>query len=109
MITQEQAGEIYNLYSQIDTCESFIAQLQEFIMQCEGRVPDVIDKSYHQFGSIQISIPYFESGKFRTDKGARLFNINYSLALKVIKSHKRVLKNRLKKIEEELFTKKNQL
>ncbi|MBO7617304.1 MAG: hypothetical protein J6T22_09320 [Bacteroidales bacterium] len=102
MIKKELAREIYNIYSQIETCDKLIADLEGFVKACDGNVPDLIDKDYCSYGSIQISIPYFDKGKFKTDGGARLFNINYSLALKVIKSHKRTLKNLLKKLDEEL-------
>ena len=101
MITKEVAASIYNIYSQLDTCDKFISDLQEFIKECDNHVPDIIDESYKTYGSIQLEVPYFESGRFKTGS-ARLFNINYSLALKVIKSHKRMLKNRLKKINNEI-------
>ena len=97
MITKELAMQIYNIYSQIETCDLLIKDLEGFVKQCEGNVPDIIDENYRTFGSIQISVPYFEQGMFKTGS-ARVFNINYSIALKVIKSHKRMLKNRLKKL-----------
>ncbi len=102
IINKETAMQVYNIYSQIETCDKLIADLEKFIKECEGKVPDVIDESYKTFGSISIAIPYFAGGKFQSN-GARIFNINYSLALKVIKSHKRLLKKRLEKIQQTLI------
>lgn len=102
MITKEQAKDIYNIYSQIDTCEKLIEDLKNFIDQNGKHVPDIIDDNYTTYGSIQIQVPYFESGKF-SSSGARIFNINYSMAIKVLKSHVRTLRNRLKKIDTEII------
>ena len=96
-ITKNTARKIYNLYSQIDTTEGIITDLNEFIRKWnEGGEPPVITDNYNPYGSIEISIPYFESGKFKKG-GARVFNISYPAALKVLKSHLRSLKNTLKK------------
>ena len=102
IINKETAMQVYNIYSQIESCDKLIADLDRFIKACEGRVPDIIDESYKTFGSISIAVPHFESGQFKSS-GARIFNINYSLALKVIKSHKRLLKKRLEKIQQTLI------
>ena len=102
MITKEQSAAIFNLYSQIETCDQLINDLQKFIQECDGRVPDIIDESYRHYGSIEICVPYFEKGRFKND-GARVFNVNYSIALKVIKSHRRMLKKRLEKLQNQIL------
>lgn len=100
MVTKEQAQQIYNIYAQIETCDKLLSELESAVQSCKGKVPDIIDESYKTHGSICIEVPYFENGTFIASKGARVFNINYSLAIKVIKSHKRLLQNRLKKINQ---------
>lgn len=101
-VTKETAMRIYNLYSQIDTTEKIIAELNEFIQKWnEGGQPPVVTDNYKPYGSIEISIPYFEAGKFKQG-GARVFNISYPAAMKVLKSHLRSLKNTLKKVIEEV-------
>ena len=102
MITKEQSAAIFNIYSQIETCDQLINDLQQFIQECDNHVPDIIDESYQRYGSIEIAIPYFESGRFKNGS-ARLFNINYSIALKVIKSHRRMLKKRLAKLQNQIL------
>lgn len=102
MITKEQAAQIFNIYSQIDTCDTLINDLQRFIQECDNHVPDIIDENYRTYGSISINIPYFEHGRFK-DAGARVFNINYSIAMKVIKSHRRFLKKRLEKLQKQIY------
>ena len=96
-IDKEKARNIYNLYSQIETTEKIIKELQEFIQKYnDGNPPqDIIPANYNPYGSIEISIPYFEGGKF-ADKGARVFNISYPAAIKVLKSHLRCIKKQLK-------------
>ena len=102
MIIKEQSAAIYNIYSQIESCDQLINDLQKFIQECDNHVPDIIDESYHTYGSISIEIPYFEHGQFKK-AGARVFNINYSIALKVIKSHRRQLKKRLEKLQNQIL------
>lgn len=104
MITKEQARSIFNIYSQIDTCTKIIEELENFVKECDNNVPDVIDENYQMYGSIEIAIPYFESGKFKKG-GARVFNINYSQAIKVLKSQRRMLKKRLEKLNNEVVIK----
>ena len=97
IIDKEKARTIYNLYSQIETTEEIISQLKEFIQKYnEGNPPPVIPDNYTAYGSIEISIPYFEAGQFEKG-GARVFNISYPAAMKVLKSHVRCIKNKLKK------------
>lgn len=96
-IDKDRARKIYNFYSQIETTERIIADLNEFIAKYnEGQPPAVMDENYHPYGSISITIPYFEAGQFK-DGGARVFNISYPAALKVLKSHIRGLRRQLKK------------
>ncbi|MBR4620542.1 MAG: hypothetical protein IKO46_06130 [Salinivirgaceae bacterium] len=102
MITKEQSAAIFNIYSQIETCDQLINDLQKFIQECDNHVPDIIDEYYKRYGSITIEIPYFEKGRFKNG-GARVFNINYSIALKVIKSHRRQLKKRLEKLQNQIL------
>ncbi len=102
MITKEQSAAIFNIYSQIETCDQLINDLQKFIQECDNHVPDIIDESYRQYGSIEICVPYFEKGRFKNGS-ARVFNINYSIALKVIKSHRRMLKKRLAKLQNQIL------
>lgn len=108
-IDKERARKIYNYYSQIETTEKIIADLEEFIRKYnEGEPPAVMDENYSPYGSIEISIPYFEHGQFKKG-GARVFNISYPAALKVLKSHirtiKRLLKKELETIGDEINTK----
>ena len=96
-ISKEEARSIYNLYSQIETTEGIIEELKEFIRKYnEGKPPAVIPDNYNPYGSIEISIPYFENGRFKNG-GARVFNISYPAAMKVLKSHVRSIKNQLKR------------
>lgn len=109
-IDKERARKIYNYYSQIETTERIIADLDEFIKKYnEGEPPAVMDENYTAFGSIEISIPYFEAGQFKKG-GARVFNISYPAALKVLKSHirglRRLLKKELESIGDEVAARK---
>lgn len=101
-VTKNTAMKVYNLYSQIETTAKIIAELQEFIKKWnEGGQPPVITDNYKPYGSIEISIPYFERGQFKQG-GARVFNISYPAAIKVLKSHLRCLKHTLKKEIEDI-------
>lgn len=96
MITKEDCKQLYNYYSQIETTESIISDLEKFVKELEGKVPDIIDENYSTFGSIEICIPYFENGRFKKG-GARVFNIRYDAALLVLQDH---VDNLRKKAEE---------
>lgn len=101
-ITKEDCRQLYNLYAQVETTESIIKDLEEFIKSQDGRVPDIIPKSYQTHGSIEINIPYFDNGKF-ADKGARVYHISYHAALRVLKNHVRNLKKEIKQMNEKLL------
>lgn len=87
MITKEDCRLLYNLYAQIDTTEDIINDLEKAIKNCDGKIPSIMDKDYKTYGSIQIEVPYFESGKFDSSKGARIYNIRYDAALLILKDH----------------------
>lgn len=107
MITKEDARLLYNLYAQIETTEGIVNDLEEFVKTQDGRVPDIIDKDYHVHGSIQIEIPYFENGKF-ANKGARVYNISYKAALRVLKNHIKHLKRQIKQMNDSLLGGENE-
>ncbi len=108
MITKEDARLMYNLYAQIETSEEIIGKLEEFVKTQDAQIPDIIDKSYHPHGSIEIHIPYFEAGKFDRNRGSRVFNISYKAALRVLKNHVRNLKKQVKEMNENLLKGGNQ-
>lgn len=101
MISKEDARLLFNLHSQIETTETIITDLQEAVKVQGEQIPDIIDKSYSTFGSIHIEIPYFEGGQF-TKKGARVYNISYNAALRVLKNHVRNLKKQVKELSDKL-------
>lgn len=101
MITKEDARLVYNLYSQIETTEKIINDLEDFVKQQGSRVPDIIDKNYQPYGSITINIPSFESGRF-SEKSARVYNISYNAALRVLKNHIEHLKKQIKTLTENI-------
>ena len=100
IITKEQAREIYNYYSQIETSEKLIADLKRVINK-EKETPrflDIIrDNSYHPHGSICIEVPYFDNlkGEFTREKGSMVYNISYPQAVRVLKAHVKQLKREL--------------
>lgn len=101
-ITKEDCRQLYNLHAQVETTEGIIKDLEGFVKSQGESVPDIIPKSYQTQGSIEISIPYFESGKF-TNKGARVYHISYPAALRVLKNHVRHLKKEIKQMNEKLL------
>lgn len=101
MISKEDARLLFNLHSQIETTQAIISELEEFVKQQGENVPDIIDKNYESFGSIQIEIPYFEAGKF-SKRGAKIYNISYNAALRVLKNHIRNLKKQIKEHSDRL-------
>lgn len=103
-ITKEDCRLLYNLYAQVETTESIIKDLEEFVKSQGERVPDIIPKSYQTHGSIEIHIPYFEGGKF-ANNGARIYHISYPAALRVLKNHVRNLKKEIKQMNEKLLKK----
>lgn len=101
MISKEDARLLYNLHAQIETTQTIISELEEFVKSQGEKVPDIIDKSYSTFGSIHIEIPYFEGGKF-SKRGAKIYNISYNAALRVLKNHIRNLKKQIKEHSDRL-------
>lgn len=101
-ITKEDCRQLYNLHAQVETTECIINDLEEFVKSQGGKVPDIIPKSYQTHGSIEISIPYFEGGKF-ANKGARVYHISYPAALRVLKNHVRHLKKEIKQMNDKLL------
>lgn len=104
MITKEQAREIYNYYSQIETSEKLIADLKRAIEKEKEnpRFQDIIrDNSYHPHGSICLNVPYFDNqtGMFTKEKGSMVFNIGYSQAIRVLKAHVKQLKRELAELQ----------
>ena len=100
-ISKEKAARIYNLYSQIDTTQTLIEDLERFIKECNEHSPRLIPEgTYDHFGSIEISVPYWEEGRFKVGS-ARVCKIKYPAALKVLKSHIRSIKKELKQTIEE--------
>lgn len=100
IITKEQAREIYNYYSQIETSEKLIADLKQAIQKEKEnpRFPDIIrDSSYHPHGSICIDVPYFDNlkGEFTKERGSMVYNISYPQAVRVLKAHVKQLKREL--------------
>ena len=51
MISKEDARLLYNLHSQIETTQTIISDLEEFVKQQGEKVPDIIDKNYNTYGS----------------------------------------------------------
>ena len=71
MISKEDARLLYNLHSQIETTQTIITDLEEFVKEQGEKVPDIIDKDYNTFGSISIDIPYFEGCLLYTSPSPR--------------------------------------
>lgn len=103
MITKEDARRLYNYYSQIETTEKLLSDLEKFIKNQGDNVPDVIPETYQPYGSIEIHIPYFKKGDF--SGSATVYNISYSAAKRVLKNHIRDLKKKVKDLNAQLTTK----
>ncbi len=101
MITKEDCRLLYNIYSQIETTEAIINDLETFVEENGGKVPDVMDCDYKTYGSIQISIPHFEKGKFKCGNAA-VYKIRYDAALLVLKDHVYNLRKQAKELSDKL-------
>ena len=101
MITKEDCRLLYNIYSQIETTEAIINDLETFVKENGGKVPDVMDCDYKTYGSIQISIPHFEEGKFKCGS-ATVYKIRYDAALLVLKGHVYNLQKQAKELSDKL-------
>lgn len=92
---------MYNIYSQIETTETIISELETFVKENDGKVPDVMDCDYKTYGSIEICIPDFEQGKFKCGS-ARVYKIRYDAALLVLKDHVYNLRKQAKELSDKL-------
>lgn len=101
MITKEDCRRMYNYYAQIETTEKLIEDLKKFVKSQDERIPDVIPESYSCHGSIEIHIPTFKQGQFQTGS-ATVYNISYWAALRVLRNHIRILKKKIKELNDEL-------
>ena len=101
MITKEDCRLLYNIYSQIETTEEIINNLETLIEENGGKVPDIMDSDYKTYGSIEISIPTFEQGKFKCGS-ARVYKIRYDAALLVLKDHVYNLRKQAKELSNKL-------
>ena len=102
MITKEDCRLLYNIYSQIETTENIISDLENAIKDCDGNIPEIMSESYALHGSIQIEVPYFKNGQFDKSKGARVYNIRYDAALLVLKDHVYNLRKQAKELSDKL-------
>lgn len=102
MITKEDCRLLYNIYSQIETTENIISDLENAIKDCDGNIPEIMYESYALHGSIQIEVPYFKNGQFDKSKGARVYDIRYDAALMVLKDHVYNLRKQAKELSDKL-------
>lgn len=102
MITKEDCRRLYNYYAQVETTEKIIEDLEKFVKSQDDKIPDVIPESYAVHGSIELCIPTFKEGQFQTGS-ARIYNISYPAALRVLKNHIKDLKKKIKKMNDELL------
>lgn len=101
MITKEDCRLLYNIYSQIETTDAIISDLENFVKENGGRVPDIMDCDYKTHGSIQISIPPFEEGRFKCGS-ATVYKIRYDAALLVLKDHVYNLRKQAQELSDKL-------
>lgn len=108
MITKEDCRQLYNYYSQVETTEKLIEDLEKFVQKQGEVIPDVIPESYSSYGSIQLCVPTFKQGQFQTGS-ATIFNISYNAALRVLRNHIEDLRNKIQAKHEELKNEVNNL
>lgn len=104
MITKEDCRKLFNYYSQVETTEKLIEDLEKFVKSQDANIPDVIPESYASYGSIELCVPHFKEGQFQTGS-ARIYNISYHAALRVLRNHIEELKKKIKDKNEELIKK----
>lgn len=103
MITKEQCRDLFNYYAQIERSESLINDLKKIVEKCDGQVPDVFDKNYTTYGSIQLVVPFFKNGEFSSENaGQTVYNINYKDAILVLKNHVKSLKKKAETLSNEM-------
>lgn len=102
MITKEDCRQLFNYYSQVETTEKLIEDLENFVKSQDANIPDVIPESYASHGSIELCVPYFKEGQFKAGS-ARIYNISYHAALRVLRNHIEELKKKIQAKNEELM------
>lgn len=102
MITKEDCRQLFNYYSQVETTEKLIEDLENFVKSQDANIPDVIPESYSSHGSIELCVPLFKEGQFQTGS-ARVYNISYHAALRVLRNHIEELKKKIQAKNEELM------
>ena len=102
MITKEDCRQLYNYYSQVETTEKLIEDLEKFVQRQGENIPDVIPESYSSYGSIQLCVPTFKTGEFQTGS-ATVFNISYHAALRVLINHIEELRKKIQEKQQELL------
>lgn len=102
MITKEDCRQLFNYYSQVETTEKLIEDLENFVKSQDENIPDVIPESYASYGSIELYVPHFKEGKFQTGS-ATIYNISYHAALRVLRNHIEELKKKIQAKNEELI------
>lgn len=102
MITKEDCRQLYNYYAQVETTEKLIEDLEVFIKSEDENIPDVIPESYCSHGSIELCVPEFRAGRFQTGS-ARIYNISYHAAIRVLKNHLEELNKKIQIKNEELM------
>lgn len=103
MITKEDCRQLYNYYSQVETTEELIEDLEKFVQKQGEDIPDVIPESYATYGSIQLCVPTFKQGQFQTGS-ATVFNISYHAALRVLRNHIEELRKKIQEKNNELLS-----
>lgn len=104
MITKEDCRQLYNYYSQVETTEKLIEDLETFVKSQDENIPDVIPESYASHGSIELCVPDFKQGQFQTGS-ARVYNISYHAALRVLRNHVEELRKKIEDKNKEILTK----
>lgn len=102
MITKEDCRQLYNYYAQVETSEKLIEDLEQFAKNQDENIPDVIPESYSSHGSIELCVPTFKEGRFQTGS-ARVYNISYHAALRVLRNHVETLKKKIEEKQNELL------
>lgn len=102
MITKEDCRQLYNYYAQVETTEKLIEDLEKFARSQDEKIPDVIPESYSSHGSIELCVPTFKEGQFQTGS-ARVYNISYHAALRVLRNHIEELRKKIEDKNKELL------